>query len=236
MLKGGRLSDRKGPKGQSRGLLKSESEFILPREEDYDRKRRLLMVALQIPQVDNLLRAVAVSRRFHAIQRRFDIWKEFTRQERIIFQAWLSKRISAAIILQSVVRMFIGNRRVIKRRLRLYREAELRRKQAATSIQCLFRVMHAKLRVAKLRRLQPEVVANRSAALIQRVFRGMLGRALVLHMERRKLMKFLRKWSRGRSSNLFHISGENIFLFSILFFMRLILHSLQLFRSLRHRR
>eukprot|EP01033_Poteriospumella_lacustris_P001271 gene1271-925_t len=57
-----------------------------------------------------------------------------------------------------------------------------------------------------MRRIYPEHLRNKAAMLIQRVFRGFLGRGIVLNIERRKLLRFLRNWSRGKTAHLFQIS------------------------------
>lgn len=85
---------------------------------------------------------------------------------------------------------------------------DIKNHYAAIRIQCLFRMVAAKRKVDKIKRNNPKYVTSKAAVLIQRVFRGFLGRAIVKNIERRKLLKFLRNWSHGKTGNLFHISGK----------------------------
>lgn len=176
---------------------------------DGNRLQRLLVIALQIPLVDNLLTAIARNKQFHAKARKFAIWKSFMEERRAVEKVVYQKRHIASIIIQCRIRCFISRRKVQRRRLQTAIAKEERRQQAARTLQSFFRFIVARKRVTKMRSLHPEYVRNKAAALIQRVFRGFQGRAIVLNIERRKLLRFLRNWSRGKTGNLFHISGTS---------------------------
>lgn len=54
--------------------------------------------------------------------------------------------------------------------------------------------------------LAPPTGPSDAALVLQRVFRGYLGRGRVILIERQKLLRFLRSWSRGNTTHLYHIS------------------------------
>jgi hypothetical protein len=205
-------------------LLKSKSApyTYLPDGRDGNRKRRLLVIALQIPSVDNLLREIGRQKLLRAQERKWVIWKEFTVQHRCKEKALFEKKNRNITKIQCLVRCFLSRHRVQRRRLQFQLATELKRNNAALKIQSFFLCIVAKKRVQRMRRLYPDFIRDRSAILIQKVFRGFLGRAIVLNIERRKLLKFLRSWSRGKTGHLFHISGKFFMLMLIYIFLNVI--------------
>lgn len=191
-------------------LRKSQSDpfTFLPDGGNGSRKQRLLIVALQIPVVDNLLREIARQKVLRAQERRFNVWKEFTVKKREIDNRLKSLRNASAKTIQCLVRCFLSRRRVAHRRVGRRMAREKQQNEAATRIQSFFRYILACKRVERMRRIYPEHLRNKAAMLIQRVFRGFLGRGIVLNIERRKLLRFLRNWSRGKTAHLFQISGK----------------------------
>lgn len=191
-------------------LRKSQSDpfTFLPDGGNGSRKQRLLIVALQIPVVDNLLREIARQKVLRAQERRFNLWKEFTVKKRDIDNRLKSLRNASATKIQCLVRCFLSRRRVALRRVERRVAREKRQNEAAIRIQSFFRCILACKRVERMRRIYPEHLRNQAAMLIQRVFRGFLGRGIVLNIERRKLLRFLRNWSRGKTAHLFQISGK----------------------------
>jgi hypothetical protein len=153
-----------------------------------------------------LLQEIGKSKRRNAQRRKFEIWKNFTTQLRLQEQKELYLKTKSMVKIQCMVRRYLSKIRVLKKRKLIAEIADQRRQKAVFIIQSFFRIAVAINRVNRLKRLYPEHLRMQAAALIQRVFRGFLGRAVVLNIERRKLLKFLRSWSRGKTGNLFHIS------------------------------
>jgi hypothetical protein len=48
---------------------------------------------------------------------------------------------------------------------------------------------------------------DQAAIIIQKLYRGYVGRGEVILRERQKLLRFIRMWSKGASAHLFHIDG-----------------------------
>lgn len=191
-------------------LRKSQSDpfTFLPNGGNGSRTQRLLIVALQIPVVDNLLREIGRQKVLRAQERRFNVWKEFTAKKREIDNRLKALRNTSARTIQCLIRCFLSRRRVARRRVERHLAQEKRQNDAAIRIQSFFRYILACRRVERMRRIYPEHLRNKAAALIQRIFRGFLGRGIVLNIERRKLLRFLRNWSRGKTAHLFQISGK----------------------------
>jgi hypothetical protein len=200
--------------------------FVVPDETKVTRKQRLLVIALQLPQIDNLFRKTSQRKHQQILRDRFQVWKEYLDRIKRIPVAVIEKRkVFSAVLIQSVVRMYVERRRILKVKIQIQAQYQAKRQlqnEKATKLQCLIRRFLAVKRVFRLKQAK-ELKRLNAIITIQRVFRGMLGRGIILLIEKRKLLKFIRTWSKGVSQNLFHISGEYFLLFSPLMFPALLI-------------
>jgi hypothetical protein len=177
------------------------------------RNQRLLTLALQMPQVQSLFRKVSSKKRYNCLFDHYTYWKHLgaayhEQKERIRIQ-----RAKAAVVIQCLLRKFLARVRVRNRRKYLENKQKQAKARSAIQIQCLIRKKLAGFRVSNLKSNKKKKSVEESAVTIQRVFRGYLGRGTVILLNRNKLIKQIRSWSNGVSSNILHISGNNCFFF-----------------------
>ncbi len=164
-------------------------------------------MALQIPQVDNLLTSISVCKIYFACKRRFDIWKSKTEQKKKEDEVYFLIRLMMAITIQKVVRGMLGRRRVIRIKQRIAQEKNARFSKFAHLFHALARKYLWKKQFEIVMNQQKSIRLEYAARTIQKYFRGYLGRGQIILIERKKLLKYLRQWSHGLTNHLYHLTG-----------------------------
>lgn len=176
--------------------------------EDMPRRKRLLVMALQIPQVDNLLRDIAYSRYLLACQRKFTLWKIFTIEKRREEEVLHMIKQMMATTIQKIIRGKLSKNRV--QRIRKKRE-EFQNQRYQYHLQLFQRIIRQycwKIQWnSQIVKEYESISLDYAARTIQRCFRGYLGRGQVILIERKKLLKYLRQWSHGLTNHLYHLTG-----------------------------
>lgn len=171
------------------------------------RTRRLLTIALQLPQIENLCRKLYVKRKFELVQWFFKRWSLETELWRKDLLHRTQLRASSSIAIQKLIRGFLG-------RKRFHRLQQLKDEQLIRDEQNALLKLQNDIRM-KLLREQAMVEfeellkkkQKKSAVIIQKAFRGYLLRGeLILH-ERKKLLHQLRSWAHGITNNLYSNRG-----------------------------
>jgi hypothetical protein len=165
-------------------------------------------VALQLPMVEALLHEVGASHCRHALQRAWCSWTTHTVRLRALADSHCSRRAAAVVQLQRLARGRLA--RQLVQRLRQARRDEQQARHNAVLISFQDLVRHLQQRRRREQVLSIFASANRASAamIIQRYYRGYMGRGEIVLLERKKLLKYLRKWSHGLTNKLYHLTGE----------------------------
>ncbi len=175
-----------------------------------ERTQRLLITALRMPQIDNLLRRLSKKIRYAMLYHQFYSWKSVWFEWHEKKMELLQLKIKNTIIIQCFIRKFLARRRVARRRLALSHQKQALRMKSVLLIQCAIRRKLAYKRIRKVRNLKSDKYRQSSAILIQKVFRGYVGRGEFILKHRTRLIKQLRSWAHGPISKLLHITGKTI--------------------------
>lgn len=177
--------------------------------DEMPRAQRLLVMALQIPQVDNLFKNIAYGRRLSACSRSFNQWKAYSDQKRREEEVLLMIKHMMTVTIQKVVRGKLSRNRVSKIRETMRQEQSIKYNKNLHLFQRIVRRYQWHLQLAILKTEQKSISLDYSARTIQRYFRGYLGRGEVILLERKKLLKYLRQWSHGLTNHLYHLTGKD---------------------------
>jgi shikimate kinase len=177
------------------------------------RNQRLLTLALQMPQVQSLFRKISSKKIYNCFFDHFAYWKLLGAAYHEQKQRNVILKTNAAVVIQCLIRRFLARVRV--RNQRKYLESKLKQVKirAVIRIQCMIRRKIARTRVFNMKIKKKKNSIEESVTTIQRVFRGYLGRGKVILLNRNKLIKQIRSWSNGVSSNILHIPGNFFSLF-----------------------
>jgi hypothetical protein len=175
-----------------------------------DRTSRLVTMALSMPQIQNLFRKLTKRKQVLCLHDKFEIWKYQT-------TAWTEeKRVKRhiqslkAVIIQCCARKYLARKKVNLKRIERIIKVEKIRNVSCTKIQCMIRKYFARRKVALIREHRWKTNVSYCAVQIQKVFRGYLGRGIIILMHRQKLIRLLRNWANGITMNLLHISGKEL--------------------------
>jgi hypothetical protein len=200
------MKKRKLQSNSSSSLMKDEARAVNALL-SMDRTSRLLTMALSMPQVQNLFRKITKRKQVLCLHDKFDIWKyqtiAWTEEKRI------KKHIQSlkAVIIQCCARKYLARKKTNLKRTERMIKVEKVRIVSCIKMQCMIRKYFARRKVALVREHKRKTNVNYCALRIQKVFRGYLGRGIIILMHRQKLIRLLRNWANGITMNLLHISG-----------------------------
>lgn len=176
------------------------------------RSIRLKVVALQMPQMQKFLKKfstkINTQQMYYKFNRWLSVYKDWKRQQLHTVQA----RHEAAVPIQRIVRGFNGRnkfKRCWQQKLQSI-VVEEKRKWSMYQLQCFARLCVLKHRAAKSLVIKRANKRGKAATLIQKTFRGFFSRGMTVEVEKRKLIKQLRKWSHGVSNHLINMKGTYI--------------------------
>ena len=202
---------------QTSDLLRKSESTAIDTLLSMDRTQRLLTMALAMPQVQLLFKKITKRKVVMCLNEKFLQWK----QEAVLYREEKIRRITlrnkSAVVIQCCIRKFLAKRKVLKKRQEKFQREAKRKNESCIKIQCMVRRKLARSKVKRVREMRFKQSKDRCALLIQRVFRGYLGRGRVILLHRNKLIRQIRSWANGVSHNLLHVTGishlDNFFLF-----------------------
>lgn len=173
------------------------------------RSIRLKVVALQMPQMQKFLKKFSSKINTLQIRYKFHRWLS-------VYKEWKDQCLKlkavhdkAATPIQRIIRGFNGRKR-FARLWKLRQESmivEEKRRWSMYQIQCFARLCVLKRRAAQRLIEKKADKRGKAATLIQKMFRGFFSRGTTVDLEKRKLIKQLRKWSHGISNHLVNMKG-----------------------------
>ena len=180
------------------------------------RTRRLLTIALQMPQIAALCKKLYNKQIIEALERYFRRWVQDTKTEHGEKARKHLRMIKASLDIHRMARGFLGRRKVGRIRdqieeVRKQKELEELVRAQTELKKKLHQERYAVQLAEQLKRKQ-----QKSAIAIQRVFRGYLHRGEVILEQRKKLLQQLRMWARGLTNNLYSNRGQSIFVFFVI--------------------
>lgn len=174
------------------------------------RSIRLKVVALQMPQVQKFLRKFSNKINSQQLYYKFQRWLSVYSAWRVQKEQLMLQRYTAAVPIQRIVRGFNGRHRFKRCLLQKQQQVvvEERRRWSMYQLQCFARLCILRHRASKALAIKRINKHGRAATAIQRTFRGFYSRGMTVELEKKKLIKQLRKWSHGISNHLVNMKGE----------------------------
>jgi hypothetical protein len=194
--------------------LQDISRFTAPTEETaIQRKKRILLLTLQMPNYVRLLNKIARRRRRRLFSQVMHTWKTTTVALRALEKLIHGRELEGALRVQRAWR----RRQVMKKQQRkkyLALKAQQKKEHLAEQRihQSLRNLLHRRIaqKVVNKKRAQRRV---QMAILIQKVFRGLRGRAWRTEQLRLLLLQDLREWAGGNIQKLIERPSKCVLLY-----------------------
>lgn len=172
------------------------------RETAVQRKKRIVLLTLQMPNFVRLLVSISCQRCFRMYSQAMSLWKTTTVSLRALEKIMYGRKLEAAMrVRRAWLRRRAWKKEEEKRRLAMRAQHKKERLAAKKIARGLLRVLRRRTaqKIVMQRRVQRRI---KSAAKIQAVWRGLLGRASRTEQLRLILLQDLREWAGGNMQKL----------------------------------
>lgn len=164
-------------------------------------------MALKMPQIQKLMKKFSYRTNKELILFKFAKWRDNILRVREAYLKKVELQTKLALILQKYSRGYFGRRRYSRLKQSFLLRLPLKKKYSMIQIQCLVLIWLQRRRIKRLLTANKGEPLDCAAVLIQKHFRNFLVVKKLVNAEKVKLVKQLRSWSHGITSDLFNVKG-----------------------------